>query len=94
MAEGMRDTVIPLYMQIAEDIKSKIERKELAANSRIPTELELSEAYGVSRITIRKALELLVDDEILVRRQRIGTFVSDKKSVKKFKQFYGIFAEL
>ena len=44
MAEVVRDTVIPLYMQIAEDIKSKIERKELEANARIPTELELSEA--------------------------------------------------
>lgn len=89
MAEVMRDTVIPLYMQIAEDIKSKIERKELAANSRIPTELELSEAYGVSRITIRKALELLVDDEILVRRQRIGTFVSDKKVSRSLNSFMG-----
>ena len=62
MAEVVRDTATPLYMQIAGDIKSKIERKELVANSRIPTELELSEAYGVSRITIRKALELLVED--------------------------------
>lgn len=79
MAEIVRDTAVPLYIQIAEDIKAKIERKELAENSRIPTELELSEAYGVSRITIRKALEILVEDEILVRRQRIGTFVSDKK---------------
>lgn len=89
MAEVVRDTVVPLYMQIAEDIKSKIERKELAANSRIPTELELSESYGVSRITIRKALELLVDDEILVRRQRIGTFVSDKKMSRSLNHFMG-----
>lgn len=89
MAEVVRDTVVPLYMQIAEDIKSKIERKELAANSRIPTELELSDAYGVSRITIRKALELLVDDEILVRRQRIGTFVSDKKMSRSLNHFMG-----
>lgn len=89
MAEIVRDTVVPLYLQIAEDIKSKIERKELAANSRIPTELELSEAYGVSRITIRKALELLVDDEILVRRQRIGTFVSDKKMSRVLNSFMG-----
>ena len=89
MAEVVRDTVIPLYMQIAEDIKSKIERKELEANARIPTELELSEAYGVSRITIRKALELLVEDEILVRRQRIGTFVSDKKVSRSLNSFMG-----
>ena len=59
MSEVVRDTVVPLYIQIAGDIKSKIERKEILANSRIPTELELSSAYGVSRITIRKALELL-----------------------------------
>ncbi len=89
MAEVVRDTATPLYMQIAGDIKSKIERKELVANSRIPTELELSEAYGVSRITIRKALELLVEDEILVRRQRIGTFVSDKKVSRSLNHFMG-----
>lgn len=89
MAEVVRDTVVPLYMQIAEDIKTKIEKKELVPNSRIPTELELSEAYGVSRITIRKALELLVEDEILVRRQRIGTFVSDKKVSRSLNSFMG-----
>lgn len=56
MSEVVRDTVVPLYIQIAGDIKSKIERKEILANSRIPTELELSSAYGVSRITIHKAV--------------------------------------
>lgn len=89
MAEIVRDTAVPLYIQIAEDIKAKIERKELAENSRIPTELELSETYGVSRITIRKALEILVEDEILVRRQRIGTFVSDKKVSRSLNRFMG-----
>lgn len=89
MAEVVRDTAVPLYIQIAEDIKAKIDRKELVENSRIPTELELSEAYGVSRITIRKALEILVDDEILVRRQRIGTFVSDKKVSRSLNRFMG-----
>lgn len=89
MSEVVRDTVVPLYIQIAGDIKSKIERKEILANSRIPTELELSSAYGVSRITIRKALELLVDEEILVRKQRIGTFVSDKKISRSLNSFMG-----
>ena len=89
MSEVVRDTVAPLYIQIAGDIKSKIERKEILANSRIPTELELSSAYGVSRITIRKALELLVDEEILVRKQRIGTFVSDKKISRSLNSFMG-----
>ncbi len=43
MSEVVRDTVVPLYLQIAEDIKSKIRNEEIKANTRIPTELELSE---------------------------------------------------
>ncbi|MGI5948499.1 MAG: GntR family transcriptional regulator [Lachnospiraceae bacterium] len=89
MANVERNIAIPLYIQIAEDIKSKIKREELKANSRIPTELELSEIYQVSRITIRKALELLVDEEILIRKQKIGTFVSDKKMSRTINSFMG-----
>lgn len=89
MAEVIRDTAVPLYLQIAGDIKSKIENGEIKSDSRIPTEIELSETYKVSRITIRKALELLVDEEILVRKQRIGTFVSNKKITRSLNSFMG-----
>lgn len=89
MAEIVRDTAVPLYLQISDDIKSKIESGEIKANSRIPTEYELSEFYKVSRITVRKALELLEDEEILVRRQRIGTFVSSKKISRNLNYFMG-----
>ena len=94
MSDLVRDTAVPLYLQIAQDIKGKIDREEIHANDRIPTEAELSKVYGVSRITIRKALEILVDEEILVRRQRLGTFVSDKKTVEKFEPFYGIYKNM
>ena len=89
MSEISRDTVVPLYIQIAGEIKSKIEYGELPANSKIPTEMELSSDYGVSRITIRKALEMLVEEGILIRRQRVGTFVSDKKVSGKFNNCMG-----
>lgn len=89
MSDVMRDTAVPLYLQIAEDIRSKIRSEEIKANTRIPTELELSEKYQVSRITIRKALEILVDEEILVRKQRIGTFVSGKKMSRSLNSFMG-----
>ena len=49
----------------------------------------MSSDYGVSRITIRKALELLVDEGILVRRQRVGTFVSDKKISRSLNSYMG-----
>ena len=46
------------------------------------TEMELSKAYNISRITVRKALELLVDEEILTKRQGIGAFVTGKKLLR------------
>lgn len=89
MSEVMRDTAVPLYVQIAENIKGKIAGREILPGSRIPTEAELSKSYGVSRITIRKALELLVEEEILVRKQRLGTFVLDKKISRNLNHFMG-----
>ena len=79
MSKIDRQTAISMYQQIAADIKNKIQTGEYKENTKIPTEFELEKIYGVSRITIRKALELLVDDEILVRKQRMGTFVMPHK---------------
>lgn len=84
-----RETATPLYLQIAEDIRNKINTGELKENARIPTEAELSQSYQVSRITIRKALEILEDAEIVVRRQRLGTFVSAKKVSRSLNCFMG-----
>ena len=84
-----RETAVPLYLQIADDIRNKIKSGELKENSRIPTEAELSQSYQVSRITIRKALEILEDEEILVRRQRLGTFVSARKMSRSLNCFMG-----
>ena len=65
MSDLVRDTAVPLYLQIAQDIKGKIDREEIHANDRIPTEAELSKVYGVSRITIdRKSTRLNSSHEI------------------------------
>lgn len=66
----------PMYQQIAEDIKKKIQTGEYKENEQIPTETELEKIYGVSRITVRKAMEILVGEEILIRKRRMGTFVA------------------
>lgn len=89
MAEGTKEGKVPLYIQVAKDMKSRIGRGELLPNTRIPTEQELGTYYGVSRITIRKALELLVDEEVLVRKQQIGAFISDKKLSRSLNSFMG-----
>ncbi|MDD3174648.1 MAG: GntR family transcriptional regulator, partial [Herbinix sp.] len=71
-----KDSSEPLYKQLVDEIKDQIAKGELKENERIFTELELSEKYDVSRITVRKAVTLLVDEGILVKQHGIGTFVA------------------
>ena len=54
-----RDAQLPLYQQLANEIKAQIASGELRQNEQLMTEMELSRTFGVSRITVRKALELL-----------------------------------
>lgn len=77
--ESKCDNTKPLYMQLYSTLKDDIENGVYKAGERIPTELELSEKYGVSRITLRNALERLTRDNYLVRYRGRGTFV---KSIK------------
>ena len=79
MGKLNKESSVPLYQQLMEVIQNQILNGELKENDRIPTEIELSREYDVSRITVRKAVELLVEEEILIKRQGIGTFVSQKK---------------
>lgn len=48
-----------VYVQVADDIVARIERGELRHGSRLPSELELAESYGVAKMTVRRALEVL-----------------------------------
>ncbi len=75
--ELSRNTFEPLYYQIREDIREKINSKEYPVNSMIPTEAELCEYYGVSRVTVRRAVLDLVQEGLLNRGKGKGTFVSE-----------------
>lgn len=77
-----RDAQLPLYQQLANEIKAQIASGELRQNEQLMTEMELSRTFGVSRITVRKALELLVEEDILSKRQGVGAFVTGKKLVQ------------
>lgn len=72
----------PLYRQLADIIKKKIESGEYAHDEKIPTEISLSQEYNISRITVRKALEDLADDGLLIKKQGKGTFVNIDKSIQ------------
>src|SRR5450755_1565194 len=66
----------PLWRQIAEDLRLKIESGELGSNDRpLPSELELRDQYDASRNTVRDAVKWLISRGLVVTRPGQGTFV-------------------
>lgn len=63
------------YHQIAEDIRRRIAAGELTPGRLLPSEAELGAAYSASRITVRKALDLLRGERLVDSRQGLGWFV-------------------
>ncbi|MBO0810163.1 MAG: GntR family transcriptional regulator [Actinobacteria bacterium] len=68
----------PMYRQIADDLRQKIESGELEPATRLPTEIELMEQYNASRNTIRDAIRLLSTRDLVETRMGQGTFVVRK----------------
>jgi len=75
---------IPLHKQIEQDILKKIKSGEYPENETIPTEIELSDVYGVSRPTIRQAVQSLVNEGYLEKRKKRGTLVKRSKIQQDF----------
>ncbi len=73
-----------LYQQIQENIIALIESGLLKTGDALPAERQLSEAYGVTRMTLRRAVDELVQKGVLERRQGAGTFVTANHSVQSF----------
>lgn len=67
-----------LYLQVIDRIKSDIDKGVYQENEKLPSEFELSKELGVSRATLREALRLLEEENIIVRRHGVGTFVNPK----------------
>lgn len=73
----------PLYQQLKSSLMHSIQNGDYPTGGKIPTETELSDKYQVSRITVRRAVSELCKMGLLVRKQGKGTFVKNKKLVKK-----------
>lgn len=69
-----------IYLKIYQDIKNKIQSQELKPGQKLETEKRLQEIYGVSRDTLRKALGKLEQEELIVRKAAVGTYVRRVKS--------------
>src|SRR5689334_11120369 len=68
----------PLYQQLQRSLREAIENRVIAPDDALPPERDLAEMLNVSRITVRKAIDELVEDGLLIRKQGSGTFVSNR----------------
>lgn len=80
---GPGASLVPLYRQVSDDLVRCIAERGMRPGDPLPPEVELCRAYGVSRITIRKALDELVARHLVTRRRGSGTFISDAEHIAK-----------
>lgn len=83
----------PLYHQITAAIRDAIANRSLKPNDALPPERELADLFGVSRITIRKAISELVNEGVLDTRHGSGTYVHSKVE-KNFAQLTSFSEEM
>jgi GntR family transcriptional regulator len=78
------ESALPLYRQIQQNIIELIDNDLIDSGDALPSERQLSEVYGVNRMTVRQAVDRLVEAGLVQRRQGAGTFVTDSRPVQNF----------
>src|SRR5699024_7470954 len=76
---SMWETTLPLYQQVANKIKTDIISNDARDGEAIPTETKLAEMYEVSRVTVRRAVKILIEEGLIYSVHGSGTYVSGKK---------------
>lgn len=70
---------VPLYFQIAENLKQAIESGVLKPGQRLDNEIQLSERLSVSRPTVRQAIQRLTQEGLVVRQRGVGTVIAERR---------------
>jgi GntR family transcriptional regulator len=81
-----KDGSVPLYRQLKNQLLQEIQSGALGLGSRVASERELSQRYGISRMTARKAIEELARDRYLIRIIGKGTYVTSAQRTSEFLQ--------
>lgn len=85
-----QDAMTPLYVQLMNEVEADIKNGRYKPGDKIMTEAEMAKQYGVSLITVRKAIGSLTEKGLVVRKQGKGTFVTKPKlsrNMKKLQSF-------
>ena len=85
---------IPLYYQLVELLREQIQSGKLKPGDRLPSERELSEQVGISRMTVRQAVAFLARDGTLVVKPGVGTFVAEPKLIHDTLDLLGFTEEM
>ena len=89
MSAIYRNSPLPRYYQLKEIIRDRIRSGEWKPGDLIPSERELGEQYGISRMTARQAITDLVNEGLFYREQGKGTFVSERKITQQLIRLTG-----
>lgn len=84
----------PLYVKIRQHLQEMIERQDIRPGERIPAELALTEMFSTTRATVRKAVDGLVNDNLVVRAGRKGTYVSARPWERHLNRFQTCYEDL
>lgn len=76
------------YSIIANDIKQKIEDNIYKVNDKLPDEITLSRDYSCSRMTIKRAIDILVNEGFITKSRGAGTFVRPQQKINENKHYY------
>ena len=77
--------MLPAYLQIHDQLKKEIDDEVWRIGQRLPSERDLAETFKVSRMTLRQAITLLVEEGVLERRVGSGTFVASTRVQEKMR---------
>ena len=72
------DSSVPVATQVARDIEADIRTGRLAPDTRLPSEIDLSQQFGVARMTVRRAVAQLRDKGLVVTVHGRGSFVAPR----------------
>lgn len=81
-----QDSMTPLYVQLMNEVENSIKTGAYKPGDKLLTESEMAKKYGVSLITVRKAIGSLMEQGLVIRKQGKGTFVTKPKLARNMKK--------
>ncbi len=81
-----QDAMTPLYVQLMDEVEKSISQGLYKPGDKIMTEAEMAKEYGVSLITVRKAVSQLMEKGLVIKKQGKGTFVTKPKFTRNMKK--------